>query len=576
MTNTIYQETVKTLEAVLSPRVVSRSLHEDLKGRGKSPDTVTLGDIEEILKGQIYRQLQVTMPVTQAKDTISELLERLKESQPSPEAARSADQKRALEEFQEALRPFNLYFEWPETQKLRAQLGLVTGELEAGNDASRPLADARTQLSRLEQKLEDQLVTQARTLAELTSAAEVVKTLGGPKIRRLESLLGQIRGAQEARQLAAAEIERARKLATDLRKLMTSSVVVEADNVADAAPKPVHASYEPEMGLLDVEGEGDALLSIDAGLSEGMSAQLLHLDLESEARELEALRSDFASLLVYKPELISSFERLERSLTQTTPSGERLPHLRKRLTEAQEALRAELRNELGALKADAEGNSRLGQALLVTLGVLETTLPDPADVERVRSLHKLGAPSQGAAGDANTRRGELLETLHRLEEEREPYRGIAFVAEPLAKLETLLSRGREALEAGHLVKGLERGWELLEGVRERLMTRAETFESRLDAALATFEPIAKLNSEDSTAVGLTLAHLDSQRSAYHRVSPRVQDELEHSLAEAQGVTEVLQEQFDATREIAGQLMSGSFLDDVLGALDNGIFAETDS
>src|SRR5690606_10765987 len=87
MTNVFYQTAVQELEAVLSPRVVSRSLKEGLRQHGRSPETADLPIIEQILKAQVYRQLQVTMPVTEAKDAVSNIVERLRELDPSSAAS---------------------------------------------------------------------------------------------------------------------------------------------------------------------------------------------------------------------------------------------------------------------------------------------------------------------------------------------------------------------------------------------------------------------------------------------------------------------------------------------------------
>ena len=229
--NPVYQAVVEELEALLSPRIVSRSLKEGLRQQGRSPDTVDVATIEAILKAQVYRQLQVTMPVTQAKDAVTRIVDRLRDLEGQGQAAGGgyslAAQEQELERLQGALRPFNLYFEWPEVQKLRAQIQLLEAEHEAGRESYVLAQDAAAQYELVVQKLEDQLVLQARELGELDEALEQVRTLGGAKVRRLETVVNQVRAAQENRQLAPAEIERARRVARELRKLMESSVYAE-------------------------------------------------------------------------------------------------------------------------------------------------------------------------------------------------------------------------------------------------------------------------------------------------------------------------------------------------------------
>ena len=139
MTNTLYQSTVEALEGVLSPRVVSRSLKEGLRQVGRSPDTADINDIETILKAQVYRQLQLSMPVTEAKSTVTRLIEELQVAATASGSARQdagdgglEAQAEQLEQLQVALRPFNLYFEWPDVQKLRSQVQLLQSDHEAG------------------------------------------------------------------------------------------------------------------------------------------------------------------------------------------------------------------------------------------------------------------------------------------------------------------------------------------------------------------------------------------------------------------------------------------------------------
>src|SRR5690606_25274366 len=201
------------------PRVVSRSLKEGLRQHGSSPDAVDVATLEQILKGHVYRQLQVTMPVTEAKSTVAGIVERLRELgdvKGSAGVSGLEAQRERLERLQQALKPYNLYFEWPEVQKLRAQLQLLEADHEAARgsgaqrgrlgrlqqarrpasrcvecpEARRPrarlqllgadheaarasgalLADAGAQLEVVAQKLEDQLVLQAREIGELTEA----------------------------------------------------------------------------------------------------------------------------------------------------------------------------------------------------------------------------------------------------------------------------------------------------------------------------------------------------------------------------------------------------------------------
>ncbi len=425
MTNLVYQTAVEELEAVMSPRVVSRSLKEGLRQHGRSPDTVDLATLEEILKGQVYRQLQVTMPVTEAKATVANIVERLREVDDTrAPTARSGldDQAQRLQALQQALKPYNLYFEWPEVQKLRAQLQLLEAELEAGREAGTLLSDAEAQLEAVAQKLEDQLVLQAREVGELDEALEVVRSLGGPKVRRLESLVNHMRSAQEARHLAPAELERARRLARDLRKLMESSVYSEAQGEdGEGRPAPAEeVAGAAEGGVFDVGSEDEEILTIDvASLTPEASERLRLIDLAAESDDLATLRDEHGVLLDYRPDLAARFEGLAAELAAGRTVAGDIAALREALPGAADEVRAALRDEFEELSRELDelpeglDASELRQATKVTLGILATTLPAAADVEHVRQLRDLAREQV----EVQRRAEEALEAQFRAQEE---------------------------------------------------------------------------------------------------------------------------------------------------------------
>jgi hypothetical protein len=162
-------------------------------------------------------------------------------------------------------------------------------------------------------------------------------------------------------------------------------------------------------------------------------------------------------------------------------------------------------------------------------------------------------------------RGEQLNDLHELELELGKYQGIG--GDALANLGNFISAARSKLEKGALIDNLEEAWSMVEGLRSDVERRSQSFVPRLDAALQKFEKVSKLNSEDVSSVNRMLQHLSGQRNAFSKVSATVQYELEKSLGEAEAILKALEEQYEATRAIAGQLVTSSALDDLFGVFD---------
>lgn len=447
MTNPVYQATIEELEAVLSPRVVSRSVKEGLNQVGRTPDTADIDDIEKILKSQVYRQLQLTMPVTRAKEAVAEMIERLRlVSAGEGPASTSAEggleaQGKELSRLQEALKPFNMYFEWPEVQKLRAQIQLLEDDHSANRQAPALLRGATEQLEIVTQKREDQLVLQARDLGELTEALDEVRSVGGPKVRRLETLVNQVKAAQENRQLASGESDRAQRLARDLRVALESEAAVaepadeavrddETAGVTGGTAEAVEApnadteagqQVEPELALtepLDVDSEEADLLAGDPPpLDEAATERIRKIDLNAEQRDLRQLETDFSEVLAYIPALGQRFGELRSELEEGRSVAPVLASLGADMEATKLALREDLKDELEEvlaslpdLRSDVD-TTELEQAVRVTLGILSTALPSLADVEHGRRLIQVAREQ-----DEEIRQGELADA-QQLEEQ---------------------------------------------------------------------------------------------------------------------------------------------------------------
>ncbi len=565
MTNAAYQLLIRELEQILPPRVVSRSLKDGLASLGRTPDDVTLQDLETLLRGPLLRQLQALLPAGRAEEATNGILSRI--TDPDTESLHKTpafEQKvrTELDDLNDNLRPFNLYFEWPEVQKLRAQLQLVRGELDRGGTVSPLLSEARDQLALLRQKLEDQLVIQAGELAELNEALQGLRSLGGPRVRRLENLISQISAAQTERTLMPAEIDQARLLSVDLRKLLESSVYATTDLVEEI---DVKATLE----LLPVE----------------VNERLLRLDLDNESHRLEQLEHQYLNLLAIRSDLGERSAALKDRIRGGQSASEEITALELTLKEAFSQERNTLTRELAQIAADEAaldtpvGAGQLRQALQVANGILATTLPDPADISHIRSLHELAreqlevmnrtlhdgvemaAARKLAALELDSRQNTLNE-LFQLEQElnRLPEHG----SPEQADLREEIRQARSRHEADGTEPDLNALWLRLDDVRNSLANRLDTIAGRTEAALATFSKVERLNSEDVLRVKRILTHLKDNSGRLPQLSLNLTIQLEASLSEAEELLGKLEQEFEATRNIADQLVSANILDDLLG------------
>ena len=499
MANALYKAAVRELEAVLSPRLVSQALHEGLATVGKTAETLAPQDAETILQSRVLPRLTLSLGEARAKETVQNISGKLTQVAVGTEKALSLSaQARAIGLLQASLKPFNIYFEWSETQKLRAQLSMIEAEHAATRNAGELIAAAQVQLGVLQQKLNDQLSVQARELALLEATWQAHKTLNSPKVRRLSGLLELIRGAQEAQQRVPAEVERAHQLAGDLR------------------------------------------------------AEKLRL-LGDEARELRALPESFSTLLALEPPLAERLAELQKQVEGGVLLGDTLRSFRSDLEAQRETLRKTLSEEFHTLRYGVE-NPELAQLLRLSLKVLETTLPPAADVKRIRDLLR--------TGDLDPE----LADFHRLETDGEGYRVVA--SETGRALAAFLTVAREALETTHTLPDLSEGWALLTEAKTQQQRSAQSFVGRVAAAQNAALPLSTLNSDAALTLRWQLQALSAQQGSSQRVSPKRQAELEASLQETEALIASLQDEAEATRAVAAQLLAGSeALDELLGGLE---------
>jgi hypothetical protein len=496
MTNPIYQATVIELEALLSPRIVSRTLREGLRQLGRSAEDVQYEELEKILKQKFYHQLQVTMPVTEAKQKIVTILSRLKEEEagaqrggtaqtPSQELENEAlsAQRATLDDLDSSLKPFNLYFEWPEVQKLRAQIQLLRDEQEAGNEAPQLVREARNQLKIVEEKLEDHLVIQARELADLEATLEEVRDSGIPKVKRLENLINHVRSAQENRQLVAAEMERARKIGRELRKLVETSSHTDEGELEQQG-------LGSESSLMTAEEAQGASGSAEASETNSeVNARLRLLDIENERRDLDVLEQEHANLLTLLPDLKGKLEELRNNLDQDVSISSTLEALTEELQSASEEQQTALIDELTQIGENIKtlpesiDTGELQQVLQVAQGILSTTLPSQSDVQHIRHLHRLTK--------------EYADALERQQVEAENSRAASLEeqAEVLSRLQSTLLRYQDTDLASNEYVALADHVTALKDAQQR-QEIAATLVSNLRLAEEKFEAAIAQRSDD--------------------------------------------------------------------------------
>ncbi|MBW6454997.1 MAG: hypothetical protein K0A98_03850 [Trueperaceae bacterium] len=529
--NALYQALVESLESQVPPRVVSRLLREGMAPGGATPETLTHEAAEAILRGPVFRHLQTTRTVEASRELVREIEAYLNETAPpaagdapttatAPAAAAPAGGARstpvevdvddplrvAVAELQSALRPLNLYFSWPEVRKLRSLVQVAENELVAGGDAAAVVGEAEGQLQLVHQKLEDQLVLQARTLADLESVLEAVSPLGTAGVRRLAALIAGVREAQQRRTLVEAEIERAEKLARELRKLVESTVLDEDEALPDLgrgdgrprAPTlvPIDGRDAPAEAIAEtgtgptgrpVGGAGQA----DDAPAADARDRLRALDLEGEARDLEALVARYAELLRHVPALAEAATELRAEHDAGRVVGERLAQLAHGWAAQTEARRQALRHEFAAIRAEAENLPEdvdavdLRHALTVALDLLEETLPAVEDVATVRELHATAL----AQGERIER--ERRERAARSDEQRSQ---IAAVRE---RLEAAV---RQATDEPRLSRARERLAEALAALRQDALAEehgSALLETALDAEAAWQRAVAEASGDQS-------------------------------------------------------------------------------
>lgn len=429
-----YTTTLKLLGDLISTRAMESALQDAARQAGKSAEALTVREIEKVLKTTIYRQLQLSVPAALAKNRIQQTINALSdyasdagEAEAAVQVVNLERQQAQIDHLREVAKKFGLYFDWPETQKFRSTLQVVETEHGAGRDVGSLLRDAESQRDALERKLAELLIAQAREIAELKADLERVRGVGGPKIRRLENLIHQAEDAQAQQTLVPAEVERARKIANELRKMVESSVVGNSQTmpmVVDTSPPQLEATSTSEF-LLDLNYEDEVVLDF-GDLSPEQGQRVLEIDLDEEMRELAAIDREFAMVLSLSPNFAQQLSGYQLQHEQQKLVGDGIAALRAALVQRRDALIAEQRMQLADIQ--------------MRLNRLEADGVDLGDFKLRASVlaGTLGAQVLVSADLSNL--SELIQTLERQAQEAAQAR-----IEAQARLERVLVRQKAAL-----------------------------------------------------------------------------------------------------------------------------------
>ena len=517
-----YAALAEALRPLLKERV-EPLLEEALRRAGKPPEALDGADLERILKRVVYPELARRMPAAEARAKVEELLKRLSGGGEGAELA----------ELERALKAFSLYIDWPEVQRLRRLVGGLRAEWDP-----EAAAEARAVVAALEEKLESRLVHQARGINELEAYYERVKKVGGRKVKRLAALIEQIKAAHAERILASAELERARALASELLKLVESSVV--------------EATNEEEL-LVMIEEDEPLELDLEL-LPPEQQDKIRAIERAGEAHRLKALAERYPAVLAREPWAKRYRELLARH-EQGVLLGEALEDFEAALREAEGEILAEARARFEWVaeklrEAEAQGEPAAG--LWAQLQAVEEALKKGVVPE---GLSELERAAEALLRRAQARK-EAEKKARRLAEEAR-----AFAEEARARLDAAryprlaedLERLLAQAEAGEVEEALYQ--ELKSGLPAALSDRAEALAARLRALPELPE---LLEGRAAAEAALEAGDLDEAEAAIARLEAEARDRAARELEQLKLRAERFGLELPALAEAEAELEKGRF------------------
>ncbi|PIG98085.1 hypothetical protein [Deinococcus sp. UR1] len=505
---------VQMLGDLVSPRALERILQDAAQARGSTLDTLDPAMLEDILKREVFKRLQLSVPAPLAKKRVSEVLnELMKTTQerqlPSPVVS-------SLGGLEDGARRFTLYFDWPETQRLRGVLSVARQEEKEGRDISALVLEGQNLIEVMDRRLQEGLVEQGQDLAELRATFTRVQGMGGKEVRRLETLIGQIDEAQSQGTLLPGEVERARNITFNLRKLLESSVVQAVQNV-DTAEIPTSAT------ILDPDAQ----------------ARVLALEQAHAAQQLGTLEREFAPLMQARPDLRAQHDALRGLQHGNQLTADTVENWREQLKFERETVLGEQRSRLAQLEtalAGAVSGADMRIALdsarhLLDMGSLATD-----ELQELSAMHE----SLQAGVNAQSQLAAQRELLDIERSARNVLGASAELAPLLAQARAELAQGREADVAAL--------WNLLERRMGAAAQEREDFDARADRVVQEYDTVRSLAGETTQKLGRLADTLRAQRRL-GRMSAQARERYEQTLLDAEALLAEAHAEYRAAQEV---------------------------
>ncbi|WP_221090167.1 coiled-coil domain-containing protein [Deinococcus aquaedulcis] len=522
---------VKMLGDLVSPRALERILQDAAQARGGSLDTIDPGMLEDILKKEVFKRLQLSVPAPLAKKRVSEVLNEIMKS---TQERLLPNQLSSLLGLEEGARRFSLYFDWPETQRLRGVLSVARQEEKEGRDISALVQEGQNLIDTMDRRLQEGLVEQGQDLAELRATYVRVQGMGGKDVRRLDTLIGQIDEAQKQGTLLPGEVERARNLTFNLRKALESSVVQTVENPA----VPTSAT------ILDPDAQ----------------ARVLALEQEHAAQQLASVEREFTALLQARPDLRERHEGLRALQTQAKLTEDVVSGWREALKTERDALLAQQREQFARLEAElsrvqAGADTRI--ALDSARHLLDSGSLATDELQELQAMHEALQAGVDARAQLELQR-ELLEIE----------RSARNVPGASAELAPLLAEARARLAQGGSVDPATL-WSVLERRMGAAAQEREDFDARADRVVQEYDTVRHLAGETTQRLGRLADTLRAQRRL-GQLSAQARERYAQTLADAEALLAEAHAEYRAAQEV-----TSTFGQDALsGLLDVFDFEES--